>query len=341
MKPTIRDVAKLAGVSISTVSRVMNAPQTVAESKRLRVLEAIDSLKYQPNGFARGLIYKKSNTIGVMIPDIESMYYAGLIRGMQDAAVELNCSLMFCNTDRDRNRLLSYIQNFYEKQVDGIIFASDALHPTYYQEMTRHRFPFVLASTHSLEYDIPSVDIDDESAAYAAVEHLTAQGHRKIGMISFPLRHTISGQPRYNGFVRALYDYGLEACAGHVEFAEHRYEHAYEAALQLLAKVPDMTAVFAASDEFAMGTIAAIRDQGRSVPEDISVIGFDNIRMADMYIPRLSTVAQPIYEIGVRAVQKLHELITEGTVQVLREKLPHKLIIRDSSIAMRSQMTKS
>ncbi|MDT9724026.1 LacI family transcriptional regulator [Xylanibacillus composti] len=335
MKPTIRDVANMAGVSISTVSRVMNAPQTVVESKRLRVLEAIEKLKYQPNGFARGLIYKKSNTIGVMIPDIESMYYAGLIRGMQDAAVQLNCSLMFCNTDRDKDRLLSYIENFYEKQVDGIIFASDALHPAYYEKMTRFHFPFVLASTHSLDYDIPSVDIDDESAAYAAVDYLAREGHRQIGMISFPFGAMISGQPRYDGFVRALRDHGLEACAAHVEFAEHRYEHAYQASRRLLEKAPNLTAVFAASDEFAMGAITAIQDGGRSVPDDVSVIGFDNIRMADMYIPKLSTVAQPVYEIGIRAIQKLHELITDGSVKQLREKLPHKLIIRDSSKPLR------
>ncbi|EXX87775.1 catabolite control protein A [Paenibacillus darwinianus] len=331
MKPTIRDVAKHAGVSISTVSRVMNAPETVVEDKRSRVLEAIGALQYQPNGFARGLIYKKSDTLGVMIPDIENPYYAGLIRGMQDAAVRLNHSLMICNTDRDHDRLLSYIHSFYEKQVDGIIFASDAMHEDYYEEMLRHRLPFVLASTNAPQFDIPSVDIDDEQAACDAVRHLIENGHKAIGMISFPLGDTISGYPRFDGFQRALREHGQQAYETCVEFAAHRFEDAYAAAVRLLAAHPELTAIFAASDEFAMGAISCVRDSGRSVPEDVSVVGFDNIRMAHMFIPKLTTVAQPVYEIGYRAVCKLHELAMTGEVKELREKLPHKLIIREST----------
>jgi len=331
MKPTIRDVANYAQVSISTVSRVMNAPETVVEAKRIRVLEAIDVLKYQPNGFARGLIYKKSDTLGVMIPDIENPYYAGLIRGMQDAAVKINHSLMICNTDRDKKRLISYIQNFYEKQVDGIIFASDSLHPEYYEEMKRYQFPIVLASTNAPEYDIPSVDIDDEQAAYEAVRYLIENGHRHIGMISFPIAITVNGKPRHSGFLRALRESGLDECENYVEFANHFYEDAYIATDRLLTQHPAITAVFAASDEFAMGVISYLRERGRLVPDQLSVIGFDDIRMAHMYIPKLSTIAQPVYEIGYRAVQKLFEIISTGSVAVLREKLPHKLIIREST----------
>lgn len=331
MKSTIRDVAKYASVSISTVSRVMNAPETVIEEKRVKVLEAIEALQYQPNGFARGLIYKKSDTLGVMIPDIENPYYGGLIRGMQDAAVTLNHSLMICNTDRDKQRTIAYVQHFFEKQVDGIIFASDSLHEEYYEEMQRYRLPFVLASTNAPEYDIPSVDINDEQGAYDAVKHLIESGHRQIGMISFPLEKTISGKPRYDGFRKALREFGLTACESYVEYAEHRFEHAYKAAELLLTRCPELTAVFAASDEFAMGTISYLREQGKSVPEHMSVIGFDNIRMAQMFIPKLTTIDQPTYDIGYRSVYKLHELITTGKVTELREKLPHHLIVREST----------
>lgn len=331
MKSTIRDVAKYANVSISTVSRVMNAPDTVVEEKRTKVLEAIEALQYQPNGFARGLIYKKSDTLGVMIPDIENPYYAGLIRGMQDAAVMLNHSLMICNTDRDKQRTIAYVQSFFEKQVDGIIFTSDSLHEEYYEEMQRYRLPFVLASTNAPEYDIPSVDIDDVQGAYDAVRHLLDAGHRKIGMIGFPLGETISGEPRYNGFKQALRQFGLSEYEECIEFAEHRFEHAFEAAERLMSRCPDLTAIFAASDEFAMGAISYLREQGKAVPEHVSVIGFDNIRMAQMFIPKLTTIDQPTYDIGYRSVLKLHELITSGKVAVLREKLPHHLIVREST----------
>lgn len=332
MKSTIRDVAKYANVSISTVSRVMNAPETVIEEKRTRVQEAIEVLQYQPNAFARGLIYKKSDTLGVMIPDIENPYYGGLIRGMQDAAVMLNHSLMICNTDRDKQRTISYVQSFFEKQVDGIIFASDSLHEEYYEEMQRYRLPFVLASTNAPEYEIPSVDINDEQGANEAVKHLIELGHRSIGMVGFPLGYTISGQPRYDGFRRALQDAGLDAFENCIEFAEHRFEDAYAAASRLLTRCSELTAIFAASDEFAMGAISCARDMGRSVPDQLSVIGFDNIRMAHMFIPKLTTIEQPTYDIGYRSVLKLHELITTGKVEVLREKLPHQLIIRESTL---------
>jgi LacI family transcriptional regulator len=331
MKPTIRDVAKLAGVSISTVSRVMNAPETVVPEKRRRVLEAIERLQYQPNAFARGLIYKKSDTFGVMIPDIENPYYAGLLRGIQDAAVKLNHSVIICNTDRDKSRMLAYARNLFEKQADGIIFASDALFREFYDEMKRSRLPFVLVSTEAPEYDVPSVDIDNEQAACEAVRHLIGLGHREIGMISFPVGDTISGAPRLAGFRRALGEAGLARCEANVEFAAHRFEDAYEAAERLLAKAPEITAIFAASDEFAMGAIAWARDHGRNVPENLSVVGFDNIRMAHMFIPRLTTIEQPVYQMGVRAVHKLHELVANGSVSELRERLPYRLIVREST----------
>ncbi|OUM94166.1 MAG: catabolite control protein A [Thermobacillus sp. ZCTH02-B1] len=331
MKPTIRDVAKLAGVSISTVSRVMNAPETVVPEKRKRVLEAIEQLQYQPNAFARGLIYKKSEIFGVMIPDIENPYYAGLLRGIQDAAVQLNHSVIICNTDRDRDRMIAYARNLFEKQADGIIYASDVLFSEFHDEMKRSRLPFVLVSTEARDYDVPSVDIDNEQAAYEAVRHLIGLGHREIGMISFPVGDTISGAPRLAGYLRAVREAGLGHCEANVEFAAYRFEDAYKAAERLFAKEPRLTAVFAASDEFAMGTIMYARDRGRTVPDDLSVVGFDDIRMAHMFIPRLTTIEQPVYQMGVRAVQKLHELVTNGRVSELRERLPHRLIVREST----------
>lgn len=331
MKPTIHDVAKCANVSISTVSRVMNSPETVGMEKRTKVLEAIEALQYQPNAFARGLIFKKSDTLGVMIPDVENPYYAGVIRGMQDAAIMLNYSLMICYTDGVKERTVAYIQSFSEKQVDGIVFVSDTLQVEYYAEMQSSRLPFVLASANAPEYDIPSVDIDDERAAYDAVKHLIEWGHRQIGMIGFAMTDRLSGVPRYKGFQRALSEFGLEVMVTCVEHAEYRFQHAHAAAEKLFKRCPELTAVFTASDELAMGTISYLRENGKSVPEHVSVIGFDNIRMAEMFIPKLTTMDQPTYDIGYRSVQKLHELITNGSVEVLREKLPHRLVIREST----------
>jgi len=332
MKPTIRDVAKLCNVSISTVSRVMNAPETVVESKRNRVLEAIRSLNYQPNAFARSLISKKSDTLGVLIPDIQNPYYGGVIRGMEDAAKQLGYSLLICNTDRDEKRVISYLDSFIQKHVDGLLFASDYVNDKYYKAMQTYGGPVILVSTESPEYSLPSIMVNEEQAAYDAVKHLIQYGHRNIGFLGFTLPDPISGQRRYNGFIRALREAGLEQrCSHQVEYATHWFEEAYDATARLFDKHPHLTAVFACSDEFAMGAVSCLNDCGIKVPDQVSIIGFDNVRMSWMTIPRLSTIAQPMYQIGFRSVERLHAQIANGERSDLRELLPHQLIVRDST----------
>jgi LacI family transcriptional regulator len=331
MKPTIRDVAKLANVSISTVSRVMNSPETVVEHKRIRVLEVIEQLRYQPNALARGLISKKSNTIAALIPDIRNPFYSGVIRGMEDAAKQFGYSLLICNTDRNQKHLISYFENFYEKQIDGILFVSDTVYPDYYDAMRRFQFPVVLVCTHALEYNLSSVRVDDEQASYEAISYLIKSGHRKLGMVCFTLTESINGAPRYQGFQRALREYGLEECNRNVEFAGNWFEEAYEATARLMDRCPDLTAIFSTSDEFALGTISQLADRGISVPGQVSVIGFDDIRFAHMTIPKLTTVAQPVYDIGFKSVSILNDEILNGQTEVIREILPHHLVLREST----------
>ncbi|RKP57413.1 LacI family transcriptional regulator [Cohnella endophytica] len=336
MKPTIKDVAKLANVSISTVSRVMNAPETVVETKKLRVLDAIERLKYKPNALARGLIYKKTNTLGVVIPDIRNPYYADIIRGMEDASKMLGYNLIICNTDRDRARLFSYLNNFYEKQVDGILYTSDPVYPDYYKALQRLQMPVVLVSTHSMEYRLPSVKINDEQAAYDAVKYLIDSGHTSIGMIGFHLSDSIAGLPRYEGFARALREHDLDDSKDNVVFVNGWSYDTPDAAAQLIARFPSVTAVFTSSDELAIGLIAYLHEQGIRVPEQISVMGFDNIRWGNLSIPKLTTVAQPTYEIGFRSVMKLNAIIKEQDDSELREYLPHTIIERASAKILKS-----
>lgn len=332
MKPTIRDVAKLANVSISTVSRVMNAPDTVMESKRSRVLEAVEALQYKPNALARGLIYKRTNTLGVVIPDIRNSYYADIIRGMEDASKKLGYNLIICNTDHDRKRLFSYLSNFEERQVDGILFTSEPIYPDYYRELQRLKMPVVLVSTHSMEYELPSVRIDDEQAAYDAVAYLIGLGHRDIGFIGFNLSDTIAGLTRYQGFVRALREHDLPLAKERVVLTERWNDDPLAAAEALMSRGAPPTAVFTASDELAIGLLCHLHELGIPVPGRVSVIGFDNIRMSRLTIPQLTTVAQPMYRIGCRAVEKLNALV-EGREEEapLREYVPHEIVERAST----------
>ena len=332
-KPTIRDVARLANVSISTVSRVMNAPDTVIRSKQERVLNAINELKYKPNALARGLIYKKTNTLGVVIPDIRNSYYADIIRGMEDASKKLGYNLIICNTDHDRNRLFSYLSNFDERQVDGILFTSEPITPDYHKELKRLRKPVVLVSTHSLDYELPSVRINDEEAAYDAAKHLIESGHRSIGWIGFDLSDSIAGLTRYQGYIRAHRDFGLPIRQENIHLVRLWSDDSMDAAHRLFLQNPDLTAVFTASDELAIGLLCYLNERGIPVPEQVSVIGFDNIRMSRFTIPKLTTVAQPMYEIGYRSVEKLHARIEGAEDPILREYLPHELILRSSTRA--------
>jgi LacI family transcriptional regulator len=330
-KPTIKDVAKMANVSISTVSRVMNSPESVVEIKKNKVLDAIDKLKYKPNALARGLIYKKTNTLGVVIPDIRNPYYADIIRGMEDASKKLGYNLIICNTDRDKKRLFSYLNNFYERQVDGILYTSDPVFPDYYTEIKRIRIPVMLVSTHSMEYDLPSVKIDDEQAAYDAVKFLIDSGHRKIGMIGFDLSDSIAGLTRYHGFIRALRENDLDECKDNIVYVNGWSYDTPDAAAQMLAKCSDLTAIFTASDELAIGLLSYLDEQGISVPGQISVIGFDNIRLSRITIPKLTTVAQPTYKIGFRSVEKLDAIIEDKEDPVLREYMLHEILVRAST----------
>lgn len=332
MKSNIRDVAKLANVSISTVSRVLNNPKMVSTEKKEKVLQAIKELKFTPNALARGLIYRRTQTIGVLIPDVSNFFSAEVLRGMEDAARESNNTLIICNTDLNKDRMFSYLETLNEKQVDGIVFTSEPVYPDYYDIFEKLNIPVVLAATHSLEYDIPSVKINDEQAAFDATEYLVKKGHQNIGMISGFATDPIAGLPRLQGFMRAMRTYEIDIDVhSQVEYGDYRYGGGYQAMQKLFEKRSDLTAIFAASDEMALGAISFLHYKGLQVPEDVSVIGYDNTRISSMCIPKLTAVAQPLYKMGFDAVKKLEELLANGEVHELRSYLPHEIIERESA----------
>src|SRR5690554_5620221 len=196
MRPTIKDVAKLSGVSISTVSRVMNTPDIVSEEKRKRVEQAILELGYSPNALARGLIYKQTHTVGVLIPDISNNYASELVKGLEDAGHRAGISLIICNTDRDPKRMVHYLEVLKQKQVDGIVFTSEFFSEEYAQIAKQIKIPLVLAATQASTFDLPTVKINDEQAGFDAVQYLVQKGHKDIVMISGPEDDLVAGLPR-------------------------------------------------------------------------------------------------------------------------------------------------
>lgn len=333
MRYNIKDVAKRAGVSISTVSRVLNSPQSVKEDKRNRIEAAIKELNYYPNALARGLIHKRTDSIGVLIPDISNSYAAEVIKGMEKTAHEMKVSLIICNTERDYARMQQYLEVLKEKQVDGIIYTSEPVNDTIHDLFTQLGVPVVLASTESMDFNLPSVKVDDEQAGYDGAEYLINAGHKEVAMISGPTTDPIAGFPRFMGFKQAIKNnLQINNIDHRVEFGNYRYEDGYTAMKNLYKKNNKITGVFAASDEMALGAISYLHEEGINVPEDVSVLGFDNTKIATMSIPKLTTVAQPMFEIGSTAVKKLNQLLngTEGGSELNRLYLNHKIIERDS-----------
>jgi len=325
---TIYDVAREAGVSMATVSRVVNNNPNVKPQTRKKVFEAIEKLGYRPNAVARGLASKKTTTVGVVIPDISNSIFAEVARGIEDIANMYHYNIILCNADKKKDKEIRVINTLLEKQVDGLLFMGGVVTDEHIRAFQTSTVPIVLCGTTVDNGEIPSVDIDHEAAAYDAVNMLIEEGHRRIGMISGTLQDPATGYARYNGYRRALENAGIPVREELVRLGNYRYESGAEAMSYFLGLAERPTAIFAATDEMAIGAIHAIQDHGLKVPDDVSVISIDNIRMASMVRPQLTTVAQPMYDIGAVSMRLLTKLMNKETVEETKVVLPHEIIQR-------------
>lgn len=330
MTPTIKDVAKKAKVSTATVSRILNDLPGYKPETKETVLKAIAELGYQPNAVARGLINKKTNTIGVLFPDVSSMFSSEVLNGVEDKAKEFGHSVIVCNTASNGQRTLEYLQVLQEKRVDGVIFTSESIKEEYYKAIEAMQIPVILLSTASYRYSLPYVKVDDRHAAYSATEYLVKQGHKQIAMISGPKRDPIAGVPRVEGFNSALADYELFDRMDHViESKGFSYQDGKDALKHLVKEFPETTAVFVASDEMAVGALSSAYALGIHVPKDLSIIGYDNLKISEMSIPPLTTIAQPLYKMGMTASSMLLEMIETGQ-PVENRIMNHSVLERES-----------
>ncbi|MDG0812295.1 catabolite control protein A [Cohnella rhizosphaerae] len=330
MTVTIYDVAREAGVSMATVSRVVNNNPNVKPQTRKKVYEAIERLGYRPNAVARGLASKKTTTVGVVIPDIANANFAEVARGIEDIANMYHYNIILCNADKRKEKEIRVINTLLEKQVDGLLFMGGVVTDEHIQAFNTSNVPIVLCATTDEKGTMPSVDIDHETAAYDAVRKLIDEGHTRIAMISGTLQDPANGYARYQGYKRAIEESGIAFDETLVRVGNYRYESGIEAVKYFMELAERPTAVFAATDEMAIGAIHGIQDAGLSVPGDISVIGVDNIRLASMVRPLLTTVAQPMYDIGAVSMRLLTKLMKKENVEQARVTLHHELIVRNS-----------
>ena len=290
---TIYDVAREAGVSMATVSRVVNGNKNVKENTRKKVLEVIDRLDYRPNAVARGLASKRTTTVGVVIPDITNTYFAALAKGIDDIAEMYKYNIVLANSDEDDEKEVAVVNTLFSKQVDGIIFMGYHLTEKIRSEFSRSRTPVVLAGTVDVEHQLPSVNIDYKNATADAVRHLLKR-NKKIAFVSGPLVDDINGKIRLVGYKEALKAAGVNYSEGLVFESKYRYDDGYALAERLVSS--KATAAIVTGDELAAGLLNGLADHGVSVPEDFEIITSDDSQIARFTRPSLTTIAQPLYD---------------------------------------------
>lgn len=331
MAASIKDVAKEAGVSIATVSRVLNDIDVVNEETKKKVLEAIKKLGYRPNIVARSLKTQRTRTVGILIPDISSQFYPEIVRGAEDVANIYDYNVMLCNSDFDINKEKEYLKVLKEKMVDGVLYMSSSLGDETLELINELDLKTVLVETKDKEGIFPSVTIDNISAAYDATKYLLDKGLEKVAFIGTKKDVTNAWTMRYDGYEKALKEKNINVNEELTYFGGLKVKTGYEGANEILGRGITPEAIFCASDEIAMGAINALREKGIRVPEDVSVIGFNDIYSAQVFYPKLTTIAQPMYDMGSVAMRMLIKLINQKELETGHYVLPHQLVKRDSS----------
>ncbi|MFE3267463.1 LacI family DNA-binding transcriptional regulator [Streptomyces sp. NPDC059215] len=333
-RPTIKSVAARAGVGRTTVSRVINGSELVSEKARTAVLAAIAELNYVPNSVARGLVTSRTNSVALVIPESESRlgsepYFSAVIRGVSTALAETRTQLQLILV-RDQSERDQLTESVAERRVDGVLLVSVHEHDPLPGLLEDMGLPTVLAGRRSADESLSHVHSDNAGGAAAAVEHLLARGRRTIGTISGPLDMDVA-RSRLQGWRETLGKAGHDASDRLVASADFTEEGGETAMRSLLRQVPSLDAVFVASDVMAAGALAELRRQGRRVPDDVAVIGFDDSIIARHSTPPLTSVRQPVEEIGTAIARILLAEIDDPEEPRRHIVLPTELVVRDSS----------
>ncbi len=325
----IHDVAKRANVSIATVSRVLNSSDhKVSAETAERVRKAVAELDYRPNALARALQINKTMTVGVIIPDISNHYYAEIVRGIQQVADLEGYHIILQNTERKQDRIAKSIYLLREKMVDGIIFSGGVINgyePLSALKELRDRV--VVIGRHDVNF--PAVMVDNISGAYQAVQHLLDLGHTRISFIGWSADST-TATDRLSGYKGALAQNSCRFDESLIREGQLTPESGYVEAKKLLAQEQRPTAIFAGNDQMAFGAIYAATELGLKVPEDLAVVGFDNIPLSSYFVPPLTTIEVPMFTLGTNSMSALINLISgKKTPRIKLHKT--RLIVRKSS----------
>jgi len=328
---TIKDVAKEVNVSVTTVSRVLNNKPDVSEDTKRKVEKAIKKLGYNPSGIARGLVLQKTNSIGLIIPDVSNPFFPEVIKGIERKAKEAGYSLIFYNTNNDKKEEKEAITLLRSKQVDGIILSLSIENKAVLRELEKEKYPIVQIDREVKDSIYPAITIDNKKSAYIATEYLIKMGHREIGHITGDLS-TETAIDRLNGFKLALMKNNISYKEEWIIEGDYSRETGKKQMGKIIKMVNRPTALFFANDLMAFGAYEAINKYNYKIPEDFSIIGHDNIEITSFVKPGLTTMDQPKYRLGQIAVEKLVDMIENKNNNILFENiiLENNIIVRES-----------
>lgn len=322
---TIRDVAKLANVSTATVSRVLNDNGYVNSETKNRVNEAIEQLRYRPNDVARSLFKGSSKMIALFVPDIKNPFFPELARAVEDVTNQYGYTFVLCNTDDNHEKEITYLNALTQKSVDGFIMVSSTICERHLEHVTSP----IISLDRSFSSNISSVTVNNRKGAREATAYLQSIGCKKIAHICGP-QTASNSKDRLKGYLDVV-KYEAWFHSDFIVAGDYRFKSSYEVTKELLTKHKDIDGLFVANDLSAVGVLKAAESLSMNIPEQLSVIGFDGIPLGLTTTPSLTTIQQPIYEIGSRAAQILLELIDHPEQQVIHEELEVTLIERGST----------
>jgi LacI family transcriptional regulator len=333
--PTIKQVADQAGVSVATVSRVINKTGYVSLDLQERVVAAMRDLNYQPSALARSLRRQETQTVGVLVPQIDNPFFGTLAFAIEKTLFANQYYTFMCSAEESDEKEDAYVEMFLRQRVDGVILVPTGHSGLNLNRLLEQRVPVVLADRDVPGIMVSRVACDNQHGAYMATRHLLELGHRHIGVIGTPTYSEPMVQ-RLNGVKQAFADFKLDynpelLVTGSLQ----QDEMGYTTALDMLRQPTPPTAIFALTDVIAAGVLHATAELGVSVPRDLSVVGFDNIPLAMYTIPELTTVAQPIYKMGETAAQMLLRLMIDEDTSLLKQQLETQLVLRRSTAAPR------
>ncbi|ATD29980.1 catabolite control protein A [Macrococcoides bohemicum] len=328
MTVTIYDVAREAKVSMATVSRVVNGNPNVKPATRDRVNEVIKRLNYRPNAVARGLASKKTTTVGVIIPDISNVYYSELARGLEDIATMYKYQTIISNSDNDAQKEQEIFNNLLSKQVDGIIFLGGTLSKETTNIIKTSSVPVVVSGTHDLDASLPAVNIDYVNASKEITEKFVQDGVKKFAFVGGGYSEKAQIDI-LEGMKSVLSANNIKLDDASIYIGQEQYldgEKAYEA---IKSQNPEV--IMCISDEQAIGIVHAVQDDGKDIPNELQVISFNNTRLVKMVRPKLSSVMQPLYDIGAVGMRLLTKYMNDEQIEESKVTLPYSIVYRDTT----------